>query len=182
MVRIEINLAGLIKAVARILPLAASMIILLTGCGYSPYNPTLPQGGEKLALGKIENLTLNGELDVRLRRALMTRLHRNPNLRMVAPESSEQILGIKLTRLDVSRTVQTANTDFKVITYSLNGSLWLQRSHDGGHLLKNVGISVNSQVVFPVATLETPAVRDEGLEKVVNAFAKAVETKLFQGF
>lgn len=157
-------------------------LIGLAACGYHQDIPVLPGGGHSLALERIENLTDMGELDVRLRTQLERRLAQQANVRVLPPERSALSLSLTLDTFALDRVLDPAITSDRSFLYTLTGRMTLTELSSGRKLIDNVPVTAQVQRLYTPTMLETPAIRDEGTNDVVAAFASEVETRLFRWF
>jgi hypothetical protein len=152
------------------------------GCGYHQDVPALPGGAHTLALQRVANLTDTGELDVRLRALLQQRLAQQAHVRVLPPERSALGLSLALDAFAIDRALDPAITSDRSFQYSLNGRMTLIELSSGRKLIDNEAVSASVQRLYAPAVQETPAIRDEGINDVLAAFAEAVERRLFRTF
>ena len=181
--------AGLRRSSPR--PLAGAIALLaglfvvglaVAGCGYRQEVPRLPDNATSVGIGSVKNLTSTGQLDVLLKTALIRQLSRNPALFLTGGERSQLILDIELSRLDVSRARSVSNAEISSLAFGLQGKMNLIRRVDGKAIISNAGIGANTHLDFDLQVIETPALRDEGINDLVIAFARAVEARLTTHF
>lgn len=160
----------------------AALAGLLAGCGYGQDVPHLPAGAESIALRSVQNGTDTGELDVRLRAALLERLHKRAHVRLLPPERSTLALEVELTELTIYRVLDPAITSDRSFVYSLTGVMSLIDQRTGHRLVNNAVISARVSRLYAPDVRETPAIRDEGLNDVLASFADQVERRVFLTF
>lgn len=172
------------RTTAIALALAAALLsaVLAAGCGYHQDVPRLPGGAERIGIGPIRNLTSVGELDVRLRARLKARLLRQAHVRLVSPEAGDLLLTATLTDLHISRVQDSTDPNRRLLDFTLAGRISLADRRSNRMRMDNQPVSAAYQVVIPITTLETPAIRDEGVNGVLSAFAEEVERRLFLSF
>ncbi len=162
-----------IRARRALLPAAlAALWLVAAGCGYRQDVPRLPAGALSLAIGPIENATFTGELDVRLRDALKRRLMRHAHITLRPPEASDLVLTVRLTGFDITRTLDPAVTANRTFGFRLEGRYTVQDRRRGEPLVSGRPLRVRVALVQDPGTLETPAIRDEGIDDAVDAFAE----------
>jgi hypothetical protein len=174
-----------IKAATKSLQVAATLLIVAamhSACGYTLGSPRLPGNASRLALAPIRNRTLTGEVDVRLGHELRQLLLRHPGIVLTDINSSELIMDIEITYMQVLRVRDLEAVNVSNITYSMYGlvSLYDRRAHR--YSFSRVPVSSFAHQDFDSPVTETPAVRDEGLNIAVNSFAQRIETVLFTSF
>jgi hypothetical protein len=165
-----------------VLAVLSALALLLSACGYHADVPALPGGAHTLALQQVANLTDTGELDVRLRAALERRLSQQAHLRLTAPEHSALGLSVELSALTIVRRRDPAITADRSIRYTLHGQLTLSDLRSRRALIDREPLSVEVLRTYDPTVPETAAIRDEGLDDVVAAFAEAVERRIFRTF
>ncbi len=154
----------------------------LGGCGYRQAVPRLPGDAGRLAIGPVRNHTFTGELDVRLREALRRRLLAHAFVRPVAGARSELVLEIDLDALDVQRRVDAIDPGRRVLTFTVRGRMRVRDRRGEDAVVHDQRVSAAEAVVVDATALETPAVRDEGIDDALDAFAAQVERRLLQHF
>jgi len=167
-----------------LLALGVVMLVLLApgGCGYHADVPALPGGAHELNLQRIDNLTDMGELDVRLRAELERRFSHMAHVRLVPAERSALALHIALVNLRIDRSLDPAISAERSFAFTLNGTLTLTDLRTGRALISGAPVSAQVVRLHDPSVLETPAIRDEGLNDVVARFAEEVEQRLFRTF
>jgi hypothetical protein len=158
------------------------LVGLAAGCGYRQDVPVLLGGGQRLAIGPIRNLSYAGELDTRLRAQLQARLLRHAGLRLVPPAQSDLLLTIEITDLRIDRGLDGSAPGRRSLVFVVSGRLTAEDQHNGRKLIAGEALSASSQVLFDPPLLETIALRDEGINGAVDAFAAQVEQRLFFTF
>jgi hypothetical protein len=162
--------------------LGLAVLLVVSGCGYSLETPRLPGNAGTLAIGTIRNRTFTGELDVRLQHRLRSLLLKHPGFELSVPERSDLILDIELTEFRAVRARDLATTSLTSVSYQLIGLVSVyDRRHSRYHIRRQPVNSV-SRLDFDTPTVETPAIRDEGLEDALQSFSVQVENLLFLTF
>ena len=155
--------------------------LLLSACGYNQDVPTLPGGAKSIYVAPVQNLTDMGELDVRLQALLRRRLLRHSHVAVNTAGAADLVLSVTLTRFSIQRSLDTALGSERTFAYGLTGRMKLSGHPTGGNLANRV-LSARVTHYHDSATLETPAVRDAGIEDVLEAFVDQVERALFSSF
>lgn len=158
------------------------LTIVLLSCGYGPDSAHLPGGARSLSIGVIRNLTDAGELDVRLHRQLRRRFLRNPHIVLADSTRGNLLLDIKLISLTVTRGRDVSSTLVTSLSYRLAGEFSLRDARDGTLWRRNQPVDASATLNFDTATQENPAVQDEGLDDVLEAFAAKVERQVLTAF
>ncbi len=157
--------------------------LLASGCGYRMETMGLPGQAGSLGIGTIRNLTYSGGLDVHLKKLLRNRLLRNPNFKLTTPEQSELVLEIELTDLQVGRALDVSDTDISSLSYRLEGRMSLRRGREGEKkVILNRNLTAYSILSFSLPVIETPEVRAEIAEDVLEVFVDQVENSLYSHF
>ncbi len=162
-------------------------LFVLNGCGYSQDVPTLPEGAKSIFVAPVQNLTEQGELDVRLQALLRRRLLRHSHVAVHTASDAELVLSVSLTSFSIQRTLdptsdlETPLETVRTFVYTLTGRMRLSEPRTGRDL-DNRALSAGVTRYHDSATLETTAVRDEGIEDVLEAFVDQVERALFSSF
>ena len=162
--------------------LAAGLLALLLGtmgCSYHVGSPRLPGNAGTLAIGVIRNRSFTGELDVRLQHRMRELLLKHPGVQLGPTDHSDLILDIELIQLQPVRSRDIASTNFTSVSYVLSGLVSLYDRRQGRYYYKRSQITVSSTLDFDTPTIETPAIRDEGIEDALNLFALQVENLIF---
>jgi len=161
--------------------LAAAVLALLgmSGCAYRMGSPRLPGDAGTLAIAVIRNRTFAGELDVRLQHRLRELLLKHPGVELGPIDHSDLILDIELIQFQPVRTRDIASTNFTSVSYLLSGLVSVYDRRRGVYYFRRSQIAASSKLDFDTPTIETPAIRDEGVEDALNAFALQVENLLF---
>lgn len=154
----------------------------LSACGYSMDAPGLPAQHRTLAVDTIRNATFTAELDVRLQREVRRLLFRDAGIHVVPKSRTDLVLQIVVSEISVSRRRSVTDTSVGQLTYRLNGSLSLWEVSSGRFLISGRPIAARSRLDFANPTLETPAVRDEGLNDAIELFAARVVDALLVDF
>ena len=156
----------------------------LSACGYSMDSPGLPAQHRTLAVNTIRNATFTAELDVRLQRELRRLLFRDAGIHVVPQSGTDLVLQIEVSEIRVSRRRSVDDTSVGQLTYNLNGLVSLREISSGRFLISRRAIAANSRLDFDeeAETLETPAVRDEGLNDAIELFAARVVDALLVDF
>lgn len=164
------------------LPLVLAMAVLVAACGYRQEVPGLPGGATRLAIAPVQNATYESELDIRLRARLDKRLRSHAHLRLVDRPRAELVLEVGLQELTIMRTIETIAPRRKVLTFTLTGRVSLMDRRSDDYVLSDSPVTATEQVAVAEAALETPAIRYDGIDKVVAAFAEEVEAMLLRHF
>jgi hypothetical protein len=171
-------LARVAAAFALLLCLASA----LAGCGYHLDSPHLPNEAGTLSFAPIRNQSSTGELDIRLQDLLRARLVRHSNVNLVPVTRSDVSLTITLIDLRISRATDLTTTSVSSINYDLRGEVSLLDRRSGSYYFYRYPVAVTSRVDFDTPVVETPAIRDEGLTGILDAFSKRVETLVLLDF
>jgi hypothetical protein len=170
-------------AMFALLVLAGLMLpAALSGCGYAQEVPALPAGARSIAIGEVANLTTVGELDVRLRALLHRQLLRRTHVLLRPRETSDLVVSVTLAELTLTRLLDPTLTADRSFRFALRGSVTLIDRRSGKPLIAGRSLSAAVRRLYPPEVLETPAIRDEGLNDVLAAFAEAVEREVFLVF
>lgn len=167
---------------AALLALLLAAVAALGGCGYSQEVPGLPAGAERLAIAPVQNGTFESELDIRLREALDQRLRRHAHVRLVSRERADLVVETTLKSLTITRTVDIIPPRRKLLGFKLAGRASILDRRNGEYLVQDNTIRANAEVAVDTEALETPAVRYDGIDKAVAAFADQVEAMLLRHF
>lgn len=165
--------------------LALGLLALLlgaVGCAYRLETPRLPGNAGTLFIGVIRNRTFAGELDVRLQHRLRELLLKHPGVELGPMDQSDLILDIELTVFRPVRGRDIASTNLTSVSYQLAGLVSVYDRRQGRYYFKRSPVSVVSVIDFDTPTIETPAIRDEGIEDALQSFALQVENLLFLTF
>jgi len=154
--------------------------LLLAGCRYRVESPRLPGNAGTLAIGLIRNRTFAGELDVRLQHRLRDLLQKHPRVELGTPDHSDLILDIELTQFTVGRGRDLVSTNLTSVSFELVGLVSVFDRRHSQYYVRRYPVSSSSSVDFDAPTVETPAIRDEGIEAALQSFALQVENLLFQ--
>ncbi len=157
-------------------------VLLFTGCGYRQDVSVLPAGARTIAIGAINNLTAMGELDVRLRALLQRDLLRRRHVQILAVERSDLVISVDLTALTITRVLDPAITTDRSFAYVLSGRVTLTDQRTGQQLVSGRGVTASVTRLYAPEVRETPAIRDEGLNDVLDAFAEQVGREVFLVF
>lgn len=168
------------RAVAWVL--GAALALATGACGYHQDVPHLPGGAHTLTLQRVANLTDTGELDVRLRVLLQQRFSQQAHVRLEPAHESALGLSIDLSQLTVTRVVDPALTPEPTYSYTLTGQITLADLRTGHKYADHQTIVVSVRRIYPPAQLETPAVRDDGVNAVLDAFAQQVQQQVEDTF
>ena len=168
------------------LPVRAALLLLLValpaaGCGYRQDIPRLPGGARSLSVEAIRNYTDMGELDVRLRAHLRQRLAQQAHISLLPAAQGALVLSIDLDRFTLARTLDPTLAIERTFTYTLTGRLTRVDPRTGVRHLNGEAITVSAARAYP-PVLETPAIRDEGINDLLAAFAEQVEQRLLRAF
>lgn len=158
------------------------LVLLFIGCGYRQDVPVLPAGARTIAIGAINNLTAMGELDVRLRALLQRDLLRRRHVAILAVERSDLVISVDLTALTITRVLDPAITTDRSFAYALSGRVTLTDQRTGQQLVSGRGVTASVTRLYAPEVRETPAIRDEGLNDVLAAFAEQVQREVFLVF
>jgi len=161
---------------------AVLLAALLGACGYHQDVPHLPGGAHTLTLRRITNLTDTGELDVRLRTALQQRLAQQAHIRLQPPERSALALSIELSSFTLNRVLDPAITTERSFVYTLTGRVTLTDLRNGRTYIAGEALTASVTRLYAPDVQETPAIRDEGLNDAVAAFAEQVQQRIQRTF
>jgi hypothetical protein len=164
------------------LGLVGVLLALAAGCGYRVDTPRLPGNAGTLAIGVIRNRTFQGELDVRLQHRLRSLLLKHPGFELGPPDHSDLILDIELTQFRVVRGRDLASTNLTNVSFQLVGLVSVYDRRQSRYYVNRQPVNSTSRLDFDSPTVETPAIRDEGLEDAVSSFAIQVENLVFLTF
>lgn len=170
-------LAGAALALGAILLAAA-----LAGCGYARESPRLPGNAGTVAIGTIRNRTLTGEVDVRLAHRLRALLLKHPGIELAVPEHSDLVLDIELTLLSVVRARNLSSTSLTSVSFQLAGQVSVYDRRTSQYYVFRQALQSSSRLDFDSPTVETPGIRDEGLDDAIQSFAAQIENLLFLSF
>lgn len=159
-----------------------ALVLAVSGCGYRADVEGLPEGASTLGIAPVRNLTYTGELDVGLNGALRDLLSRNPAFLLAAPEDSQLVLEVSLTRMEAGSTQALSGERPYTLTRVLQGTINLRRRRDDTMILAGEKVSARSDLVFPDAPVVTPAVEAQATKAVLAAFAEQVERRLYRHF
>jgi len=154
----------------------------VAGCGYSRESPRLPGNAGTVAIGNIRNRTLTGEVDVRLGHRLRALLLKHPGIELAAPEHSDLVLDIELTLLRTVRARNLSTTNLTSVSFQLAGQVSVYDRRTSQYYVFRQTVQSTSRLDFDSPTVETPGIRDEGLDDAIQAFALQVENLLFLSF
>ncbi|MDH4120363.1 MAG: LPS assembly lipoprotein LptE [Deltaproteobacteria bacterium] len=166
-----------LQAAALALGLAA-----LGGCGYSLETVRLPAQAATLGLGSVTNHTFQGELDLRMNRALQRRVMAIGSADLVSPNDSDLVLEVDLTRFDVSRFRDISQNNAYTFQFTLSGTMTLRDRRNGRVLLDHQPVEGTARLDFTVLTMETPALRDQGIELAVNRLADIIVQRMYNTY
>ena len=153
-----------------------------TGCGYTMDAPGLPEGHRTLAVDTVRNETFTAEVDVRLQRELRRQLFRDAAIRVVSPTQTDLLLQITVKSASASRSRGVNDTSVSKLAYNLSGSMTLLEQSSGRLLVDRKPVSGTSRLNFAERTVETPAVREEGLNDAITALAGSIVQELLVDF
>lgn len=161
-----------------------ALLVSLTvaACGYHWESPRLPGNAGTIAFADIRNRTLTGEVDVRLAHRLRALLLKHPGIQLTTPDHSDLVLDIELTVLRIVRTRDLATTSLTGVSYQLAGQVSVYDRRTRQYYVYHEGLQGISTLNFDSPTVETPAIRDEGLDDAIQDFALKVEDALFLSF
>ena len=162
--------------------LAAALAAAFAGCGYTRETPRLPGNAGTVAIGNIRNRTLTGAADVRLGHRLRALLLKHPGIQLATPEHSDLVLDIELTLLRVVRARNLATTSLTSVSYQLAGEVSVYDRRTSQYFVFRQLVQSISHLDFDSPTIETPGIRDEGLDDAIQSFATQVENLLFLSF
>jgi hypothetical protein len=164
-------------------PLLLAVTVLTAGnCGYEMDAPRLPNNHRTLALSPVRNRTFEGELDVRLQQSLRRILYRTAGVQLVSPGESGLLLTLEIQKLDLVRSRSLDSTTVLGLGYHIAGTITLKEQGTGKLLIDKQPLLLNTSYALPVADLETPAVRDDALNGVLEKFAEAIVAQLLVNF
>ena len=155
---------------------------LLLSCGYSMDAPGLPAKHRTLAVDTIQNKTFTAELDVRLQREVRRLLLRDAGIHVVPMSQTDLVLRVTLDELRISRARNITDTSVGTFAVSISGSVSLWEVSSRTYLINNRKVSARSRLSFSERTLETPAVRDEGINDALALFAERVVQTILVDF
>ena len=144
--------------------------------------PRLPNNHRTLALAPVRNLTFEGELDVRLQRSLRRILYRAAGVEMVGPDESGLLLTLEIHKLDLVRARSIDSSQVLLLNYQIAGTITLKEQASGKLLIDKQPLALNTRYDLPRADIETPAVRDDALNGVMDKFAEAIVAQLLVNF
>jgi hypothetical protein len=165
----------------RVAPCLA-LLALAGGCGYRLETARLPAGAATVYLGLVENRTQTGELDVRLRDKLRATVLRHSAAALAPLEQADLILDVALTGLNITRARDLASTNLQSVVIDLTGNITLVDRRTGRAQYRNTPLAVQARQDFDTPVVETPAIRADGINDVLDAFVAGVEKMLFRGF
>jgi len=154
----------------------------VAACGYRWESPRLPGNAGTIAIAEIRNRTLTGEVDVRLAHQLRALLLKHPGIQLTTPDHSDLVLDIELTVLRIVRTRDLATTSLTGVSYQLAGQVSVYDRRSRQYYIYHEVLQGISTLNFDSPTVETPAIRDEGLDDAIQDFALKVEDTLFLSF
>lgn len=157
-------------------------VAILSGCGYRLDTPRLPDNAGTLAIGTIRNRTFQGELDVRLQHRLRSLLAKHPGFELTTPDHSDLVLDIELTQFRAVRARDLVSTNLTSVSFQILGLVSVYDRRKGKFYIARQPVNSVSTLDFDSPTVETPAIRDEGLEDAIQTFASNVENLLFLAF
>jgi len=158
------------------------MAALVAGCGYAPNAEVLPGGARTLALKPVANHTGTGELDVRLQAALRHRFLGHAEARLTSEERADLVLSVNLTEFTIARALDVGESEFRSFGFYLAGNMTLRDRRTGRIWLADSPVSASVSRTHPAELLETPAIRDGGIDAVVSAFADSIQRTIFRVF
>ena len=92
------------------------------------------------------------------------------------------MLQVTVTHLTTSRARSVNETGVRRLRYVVSGKMSLLDTNSGELLVDRKQVSGNSRLDFAERTLETPAVRDEGLNDAIAALADRIVQELLADF
>lgn len=158
------------------------LLLSLSACGYGPDADVLPGGARTLALAPVANQTGTGELDVLLQTALRRRLMRHAHIRFSDRDGADLVLRVALTRFSIARVLDTGASTNRSFRFALSGHITLDDHRTDRPWIKQAPLSASASRHHAASVLETPAIRDEGINAVVDDFARKTERLIFQVF
>lgn len=161
---------------------AVALAATIAGCGYTRESPRLPGNAGTVSIGTIRNRTLTGEVDVRLGHRLRALLLKHPGIELATPDHSDLVLDIELTLLRVVRTRNLATTSLTSVSFQLAGTVSVYDRRTSQYYVYRQTVQSVSRLDFDSPTVETPGIRDEGLDDAIQSFAAQVEDMLFLSF
>ncbi len=162
--------------------LLAAAVALPGGCGYAPDVPRLPAGAHSVGVARVANLTDTGELDVRLHRMLLRALQQRASVQLLPPERAALTVEVTLTTFTITRTLDPTITTDRSFGFALSGTVTVTDQRTRRRLITDHPLSAAVTRLHAPTVLETPAIRDEGTNDVLAAFAVQVERLLFTTF
>jgi len=157
-------------------------VLLLAGCGYSRETPRLPGNAGTIAIATIRNRTTQGEVDVRLGHELRALFLKHPGIQMGSLDHTDLVLDIELTLMRVIRNRDLASTNLTSVQFQLVGDVSVYDRRTSQYFFYKLPVESLSRLDFDSPTIETPAIRDEGLDDAIRSFAERIENMLFYTF
>lgn len=201
----QIPLQGVTGAIfaARNLCLAAGLAVLggwgMAGCGYHMESLHLPGHARSLGLGPVYNRTYQGELDYRLTNQLRTRFLQEAYTDLVSPETSDLVLEVELVDFQITRyrnltslagtqggsstgSLAAGSAPF-TINFTVSGTLTLRDNRENIIRMDHIPVSGTSSLSFDAAdTLETPAVKNQGVDQALADIAARIVRQVFTAY
>jgi len=109
-------------------------------------------------------------------------LLRRAHLVLRPPETSDLLLFITLSELTLTRVLDPTFTSERSFSFGLSGSVTLVDQRSGEPLIAARALSAGVTRLYAPEVRETPAIRDEGLDDLLAAFAASVEREVFRVF
>jgi len=160
----------------------AAVAMTLSACGYARETPRLPGNAGTIAIAAIRNRTLQGEVDVRLAHQLRSLFLKHPGIQIGPVDHSDLVLDIELTLMRIVRARDLASTNLTSESFQLAGQVSVFDRRTSQYYVYRQSVQSISHLDFDSPTIETPAIRDEGLDDAIKSFAQQVENLLFLTF
>jgi hypothetical protein len=101
---------------------------------------------------------------------------------LVPIDRSDMSLEVLLVELAITRARSLTSTNISSIVYALRGEASLLDRRNATYSFYRQPVSATYQLDFDAPVTETPAVRDQGIDGVLDLFAKRVETLVLLSF
>lgn len=158
------------------------LLWIMAACGYQQDRPALPAAAHSLGVGPVINLTGTGELDVRLRALLLEKFATHAHIRLGGPSNSDLELRVTLNSFQITRALDTVIGTDRAFGFSLAGSLKLIDNRSGKTLIASHPFQAGLTRYYAPSVLETPAIRDEGMQDVLKTAAEQVVNRVLLVF
>ncbi len=168
------------RAVPALLLLGAWLAV--AACGYQQDPQALPAGARSLSIGRVNNLTGTGELDIRLRSLLTRRLSSSSQFQLRPVRKSDLEIRVDLTVFRIDRVLDPAIDTDRAFGFHVSGTLTLVDRRTRRVIIARRRLSATVNRFHGATVLETPAIRDEGITDVLHKFAGEVENQVLLVF